>query len=49
MLKQAWTQAAAGVKPTDGGASGFAMGISTVASISKIDFSEIKSETTFSD
>lgn len=49
MLKQAWTQAAAGVKPMDGGAGGFAIGISTVASISKVDFSEIKSKTTFSD
>lgn len=48
-LKMAWSQAAASVKPQDGGASGFAAGATSVSSIVQIDFSDIKSQTTFSD
>lgn len=48
-LKMAWSQAAANVKPMDGGATGFAAGVTATSSIAKIDFSDIKSEVSFSD
>lgn len=49
LLKNAWQTAASSAVPQDGGKTGLTAGMASVASISPVDFNNVKSTVTFSD